>query len=697
MGLSILPSVLLSYVVLFLLYTPTNGDKKECQLCSSCNRPEKAKESIIYSYTRHINGFAAMLDEKEAAEIASREYNIFNNTLMALGSKSSISFPKPSKKTAHNTIMGFSLDLRTMEKLPDYSAWKVHWPEAKSFADEGMGPIPLKWRGICQSGQKDGVTCNRKLIGVRYFNKGFAAVAGVPLNESFHTARDLEGHGSHTLSTAGGNFVPNASILNNANGTAAGGPPKARVAAYKVCWPDLNVASGCYDADILAAFDAAIADGVDVVSASLGGTPTEYFNDGISIGSFHAVKNGIAVVCSAGNDGPFPVSVAKCRHHGFSQLQLVQLDREVSLSASGLPRNKFYPIINAANANLPNVSTTAALLCESGSLDPSKVKGKILLCLRGDNGRVEKSFEALKAGAVGMILANNVSDANDLSSDPHVLPVSHINYTDGQLVFAYVNTTKNPTAYISPVRTQIGIKPAPVMAAFSSRGPNNIEPTILKPDITAPGVSILAAFTEALSPTELESDKRRFPFAVLSGTSMSCPHVSGTVGLLKTLHPDWSPAAIKSAVMTTAKTRDNRRKRIMDANNEKATPFVYGSGHMQPNRAMDPGLVYDITPEDYLNFLCARGYNDTLIRLFSEKPYECPGTYKVRVKQPAGVLVTVKPSTLEFKSIGEKKTFLVTLTSKFFDSRINDYTYGEMVWSDGKHIVRSPIAVNLSS
>jgi hypothetical protein len=150
----------------------------------------------------------------------------------------------------------------------------------------------------------------RKLIGVRYFNKGFAAVAGVPLNESFHTARDLEGHGSHTLSTAGGNFVPNASILNNANGTAAGGSPKARVAAYKVCWPDLNVATGCYDADILAAFDAAIADGVDVVSASLGGSPTEYFNDGISIGSFHAVKNGIAVVCSAGNDGPFPVSVA---------------------------------------------------------------------------------------------------------------------------------------------------------------------------------------------------------------------------------------------------------------------------------------------------------------------------------------------------------------------------------------------------
>ncbi|XP_030929604.1 subtilisin-like protease SBT5.4 [Quercus lobata] len=159
-----------------------------------------------------------------------------------------------------------------------------------------------------------------------------------------------------------------------------------------------------------------------------------------------------------------------------------------------------------------------------------------------------------------MILANNVTDGNDLSADPHVLPASHINYTDGQIIFAYLNRTKNPTASVTDVKTLLGVKPAPFMAAFSSRGPSNIEPTILKPDITGPGVSILAAFTEAVSPTGLDNDKRRFPYSILSGTSMSCPHVAGIVGLLKTRYPLWSPSAIKSALMTTAKTRDNTRK-----------------------------------------------------------------------------------------------------------------------------------------
>jgi len=398
-----------------------------------------------------------------------------------------------------------------------------------------------------------------------------------------------------------------------------------------------------------------------------------------------------------------------------------------------VPGGKFYPLISAANANIANVSTTSALLCYAGSLDPKKVKGKIVLCLRGENARVEKGSECHRAGAVGMILANNVTDGNDLSADPHVLPASHIKYTDGQIIFAYLNGTKNPTASVTDVKTVLGVKPAPFMAAFSSRGPSKIEPTILKPDITGPGVSILAAFTEAQSPTGLDNDQRRFPYAVLSGTSMSCPHVAGIVGLLKTRYPHWSPSAIKSALMTTAKTRDNTRKSILDSSIAKATPFAYGSGHVNPNRAMDPGLVYDATTEDYLNFLCARGYNDTMIRLFSQKPYSCPdtfgledfnypsiavpniqarkvtltrtvtnvgspGTYKVRVRQPFAVFVTVKPRVLEFKTTGEKKTFQVIITPNFakLGTRAG-YVFGDMIWSDGKHSVRSPIAVNLAS
>lgn len=124
-----------------------------------------------------------------------------------------------------------------------------------------------------------------------------------------NSARDFEGHGTHTLSTAGGNFVRGASVLGVGMGTAKGGSPRARVAAYKVCWTPINE-SECFDADILAAYDSAIHDGVDVLSVSLGGNPGDYFDDGLSIGAFHAVKHGIAVICSAGNSGPTPGTVS---------------------------------------------------------------------------------------------------------------------------------------------------------------------------------------------------------------------------------------------------------------------------------------------------------------------------------------------------------------------------------------------------
>jgi subtilisin family serine protease len=153
------------------------------------------------------------------------------------------------------------------------------------------------------------ISC-RKLIGARYFNKGYLAYAGLTgtKNHTLNNARDYEGHGSHTLSTIGGNFVYGANVFGFGNGTAKGGSPKARVATYKVCWPKIGN-NECFDADIMAAVDMAIHDGVDVLSVSLGGDPDDYFDDGVSIAAFHAVKKGITVVCSAGNDGPTPGTV----------------------------------------------------------------------------------------------------------------------------------------------------------------------------------------------------------------------------------------------------------------------------------------------------------------------------------------------------------------------------------------------------
>lgn len=122
------------------------------------------------------------------------------------------------------------------------------------------------------------------------------------LNVSFNSSRDHDGHGTHTLSTAGGNFVSGANVFGNGNGTAKGGSPRARVASYKVCWPAEG--GGCFDPDILAAFEDAIGDGVDVISVSLGGFASDFLNDALSIGAFHAVQQGIVVVCSSGNSGP---------------------------------------------------------------------------------------------------------------------------------------------------------------------------------------------------------------------------------------------------------------------------------------------------------------------------------------------------------------------------------------------------------
>ncbi|CAN0890860.1 Subtilisin-like protease SBT5.4 [Linum grandiflorum] len=611
------------------------------------------------------------------------------------------------------------------------------WPESKSFDDEGYGPVPSKWKGFCQNNTKAGVPCNRKLIGARYFNKAYIRAGGKPEN----SPRDYEGHGTHTLSTAGGNFVPRAKIFNSTAGTAKGGSPKARVASYKVCWTPIDF-NQCFDSDIMSAFDAAINDGVDVISVSLGGEPSNYFEDAIAIGSFHAVQKGIVVTCSAGNSGPFPGTVSNVAPW-ITTVAASTLDRKFAafvqlrggLRIEGktlygsMSKNKTYPLRLGSEVRAANVSINDALFCKNNTLDPKKAKGKILACLTPGYGGVYTSQAVASAGAAGMILCNDKLNGDILVADRYYLPTVHISYKDSLAVFNYINSTKHPHAYISPLTQEINVKPAPVMAIFSAAGPNTITPQILKPDITAPGVDILASWTEAKQ-TGIGSDPRTTPYNVDSGTSMSCPHVAGVFGLLRTVYPNWSPAAIRSAIMTTARTRDNTGKPIRNYLMERATPFSYGSGHIRPNQAMNPGLVYDITGTDYLNFLCASGYNKTQLMNFTDTPYKCPESapsildlnypsitvpalpstgsitvtrklknvgkpskYAVSVKEPKGVLVSVKPKVLKFKKEGEEKKFKVTLKAKW-DAKGNEYVFGGITWTDGVHYVRSPVAVH---
>ncbi|CBI38462.3 unnamed protein product, partial [Vitis vinifera] len=706
-------------------------------LLGSCmGSKKKAQEAIFYSYTSYINGFAAVLEDEEAAELSKQPgvLSVFLN----------------QKNELHTTRSWEFLGLERNGEIPANSIWvKARfgeeiiignldtgvWSESDSFNDKGMEPIPSKWKGYCEP--SDGVKCNRKLVGARYFNKGYEAALGKPLDSSYQTARDTNGHGTHTLSTAGGGFVGGANLLGSGYGTAKGGSPSARVASYKVCWPS------CYDADILAAFDAAIHDGVDVLSVSLGGPPRDYFLDSIAIGSFQAVKKGIVVVCSAGNSGPTPGSVensapwiitvaASTIDRDFPSYVMLGNNLQfkgLSFYTNSLPAAKFYPLVYSVDARAPNASAREAQLCFVGSLDPEKVKGKIVYCLIGLNEIVQKSWVVAQAGGIGMILANRLSTST-LIPQAHFVPTSYVSAADGLAILLYIHITKYPVAYIRGA-TEVGTVAAPIMASFSSQGPNTITPGILNPDITAPGVNILAAYIEAKGPTFLQSDDRRVLFNIVSGTSMSCPQVSGTVGLLKKIHPHWSPSAIRSAIMTTARTRNNVRQPMANGTLEEANPFNYGAGHLWPNRAMDPGLVYDLTTIDYLNFLCSIGYNATQLSRFVDEPYESPpnpmsvldlnypsitvpsfsgkvtvtrtlknvgtpATYAVRTEVPSELLVKVEPERLKFEKINEEKTFKVTLEAKR-DGEGSGYIFGRLIWSDGEHYVRSPIVVNATT
>ncbi|KAJ0986442.1 hypothetical protein J5N97_004798 [Dioscorea zingiberensis] len=603
-------------------------------LISIKSSEEEAEESLIYSYKNSINGFAALLSKEEADKLSEKEevVSVFpsNAGTWALhttrswefigreeGLEGSQAYTMPSRAKYGEDIIVGMLDSGI-------------WPESSSFADKKMGPIPKQWKGICQVGDAfNSSNCNRKIIGARYYLKGYEAHYG-PLNTSYayRSPRDHDGHGTHTASTVAGRLVHNVSALGGfAGGTAGGGAPLARLAIYKVCWPipgpNPNLENTCFDADMLAAIDDAIGDGVHVLSVSIGasGSPPKYSNDSIAIGTLHATKKNIVVACSAGNSGPSPGTVsnlapwmitvaASSIDRAFSSPVL--LGNGVELKGQTITtyelKRKPYPLVYAGNLVVHGTPNNVSGQCLPNSLDDKKVRGKIVVCLRGSGTRVAKGMEVKRAGGAAMILGNALANGNDIAVDAHVLPAAAVSSKDAIVILKYINGSKNikpPTAMIYRANTVLGTKPAPVMAAFSSRGPNSIEPNILKPDITAPGLNILAAWSESSSPTKLEGDKRSVKYNIMSGTSMSCPHVSAAAALLKSIHPHWTSAAIRSALMTTANIVNTEGVGITNAEGEKAGPLELGSGHLRPTHASDPGLVYDATYEDYLLFACA--------------------------------------------------------------------------------------------
>ncbi|XVF74304.1 hypothetical protein PTKIN_Ptkin13bG0099500 [Pterospermum kingtungense] len=618
------------------------------------------------------------------------------------------------------------------------------WPERPSFADSGMSPVPDTWKGICETGPDfPASACNRKIIGARAFFKGYESYLEGPIDETkdSKSPRDTEGHGTHTASTAAGSVVSNASLFEFAYGEARGMAIKARIAAYKICW-----SLGCFDSDILAAMDQAVADGVDVISLSVGATgyAPQYDHDSIAIGAFGATSHGVVVSCSAGNSGPGPYTAVNIAPWILT-VGASTIDREFPADVvlgdgrifGGVSLYSGDPLVDI---KLPLVyaGDVGNRYCYMGSLSPSKVQGKIIVCDRGGNARVEKGGAVKLAGGLGMIMANTAGNGEELIADAHLIPATMVGETAANNIKEYIKISQFPTATIAFRGTVIGSSPpAPKVAAFSSRGPHHLTPEILKPDVIAPGVNILAGWTGFTGPTTLSIDPRRVDFNIISGTSMSCPHVSGLAALLKKAYPNWSPAAIKSALMTTAYSLDNSGNTIKDlATGEGASPFVYGAGHVDPNGALNPGLVYDTDEADYVAFLCSMGYDSKRIAVFVREPTSSdvceaklatPGdlnypsfsvvfdsnhhvvkykrtvknvgtsvdaVYEAKVNAPTGIQINVSPSKLEFSAENQTLAYEITFASDGLAlSAVASQAFGSIEWSDGVHLARSPIAV----
>ncbi|KAL6585272.1 hypothetical protein OROMI_004561 [Orobanche minor] len=661
-------------------------------------------QPLVRSYTRSFNAFAANLTQKERENLASfgEVVSIFRSRTLR------------TQTTRSWDFMGFHENVRRqLERESDIIVGVIDsgvWPESPSFDDKGFGPPPKKWKGVCEGGEN--FTCNRKLIGARYYGTS-------------NSARDTYGHGTHTASTAVGRDVKHASFYGLGKGTARGGASSARIAAYKACDPL------CLDADLLAAFDDAIADSVDIISISLGySEPCDFTSDSIAIGAFHAMRKGILTVHAAGNNGPTPGEITSVVPWLFT-IGASSIDRRFTdkvklgngqvISGGAIDtfmRGKFLvPLVYGQDVS-SKCSELKSQQCAEGCLNASLVKKKIVVC-----DQLVDSTEAYQAGAAGIIKKNT-----------HLLPPSVVPFPESWLtppkfvrLLNYINSTKHagttPLAYISSSESTRD-RHAPMVAHYSARGPNSIIPNILKPDVTAPGTDILAAYPPD-APPSLLVDRRSVNFSIMSGTSMSCPHVTGLAAYVKSYHPNWSPSAIKSALMTTA-------GRLKD-NNISNAEFAYGAGHVDPVKAVYPGLVYDISAQDYIKHLCDLGYNTSTVRKITGDNTSCPGSsklnikhnelnyptmtakvhssskafkvkffrtvtnvgraesrYKAKIVKHLDSRVVVRPMVLKFRALNQRKSFVVTVIGKISHQRM---IIASIVWYDGRHEVRSRIVV----
>ncbi|KAJ0979018.1 hypothetical protein J5N97_014492 [Dioscorea zingiberensis] len=707
---------------------------------------EKERVSLIHSYSNAFKGFSAMLTEEKAALLSGEDavVSVFRDQHLQLHTTRSWDFIESE--------LGLG-SLKFHQRFPkDVIIGLVDtgiWPESPSFADAGMGEIPSRWKGVCMEGidfkKSD---CNKKLIGARYYGNQPSSIH-LPSNGTKTTPqgspRDDVGHGTHTASTAAGAMVLNASYYGLAHGAAKGGSPSSRLAMYKAC-----SIGGCAGSAVLKAIDDAVSDGVDIISISIGMSSmfqSDFLSDPIAIGAFHANQKGVLVVCSGGNDGPDPYTVinaapwiltvaASSIDRSFQSSIVLgngNVIKGIGINFSNLTHSASYPLVFGGHAAAQGTPASEASNCYPGSLDSRKTKGKIIVCVDNDPTvtRKIKKLVAQDAQTKGLILIDEVEKG--VAFDSGSYPFSEVGDKAGVQILKYINSTKNPVATILPTVDVNGYKPAPIVAYFSSRGPGGLTEGILKPDVMAPGVSILAAAIPSNEIGAVPDGKKPSNFGIKSGTSMACPHVTGAAAFIRSSHPRWSPSIIRSALMTTATAWSNIGKPLTNSSGANANLHDTGAGEISPMKALRPGLVYETTTEDYLYFLCYYGYKEQVISAMAGTKFSCPknsspelitnlnypsisvaridgtkntvsvtrtvtnvgpgnSTYSVTVEAPSGFIVRVSPEKLAFSKRWMKASYQVSFDVK---GASKGYGFGSLTWSDGAHIVRSGFAVNV--
>ncbi len=597
-----------------------------------------------------------------------------------------------------------------------------------------------RFNGTCEGGPGfPASSCNNKLLGARYYGDAFLARHPMDPGE-FLSPLDVDGHGTHIATIAAGNFV-DANLFGTRIASISGIAPRARVAVYKACWLKPGDTRGtCTTADLARAIDAAVADGVDIINYSVGSGTEFELTAADDIALLNALQAGVLSVVAAGNDGPnlatvaspasapWVLTVAASTQSGQRFEQAIRINEPTRLAGLYSAREAaFTPPLatrSAIDAELILADDGTDMLADgsSGSIhdacenlvNAGDLRDRVALIVRGGCAFQDKIAAAEAAGALAVLVYNNAGEPIQMTGDPDSvnIPALMISNIDGLRLGDELEAGE-------PVKVELdkGLfvgrsDTGNIIADFSSRGPNLAAIDVMKPDVTAPGVSILAGHTP-----EVANGVKGELFQYLSGTSMSTPHAAGVAALIKEAHPGWDPGRIKSALMTTAYVGLNRE------DGGVADPLDMGSGHIDANRAIDPGLVYDSGYPEHGAVVCALEGNpfsdqecgnlalaglsshardlnqpgitlgqmisgDTVSRRVTHLGE--PTSYSATIVAPPGVAVSVNPPSV---SLGNEQTAQYSLSFDLQGGILDQWAFGQIVWSNGVQDVTSPLAV----